>query len=1621
MAFNIEENKAKFIQRIVDKIHKNLSKSEAKLCSEFFRQLYGTVAYEDLVEHSIEDLYGSVVNFWYFVVARSQDESKIRIYNPEFEQHGWQSTHTIIEIIHGDMPFLIDSIRMEINRLGMTIHLIVHTGGMKIVRENKKVRKILPFTTAQKQDIAEEAPIYVEINRQTDPKILADRKRNLAAVLDDVENTVKDWQKMSQKLTEAIQNLEQHKAHLDPIELEESKDFLHWIENDHFTFLGLRDYELVKEKGEQVLRIIPNSGLGVLRGTEKGQTPYNLMQMTPEARKLALSGQILIISKTSKHATVHRPTYTDYIGIKRFDSKGKVIGERRIVGLYTSVAYNTNPKHIPFLRRKVETVMKNTNVSPKSHAGKELLNIIETLPRDDLFQASTAELYELVMGIFHLQERRKIRLFTRKDIYNRFISCLVYIPKERYNTILHNALQQVLQRAFNATEILYSTRFSESVLARIHFTVRIESNKPIEYDARAIEKQLVEVARSWHDDLSTYLLGAYSEEKANQLINKYMSAFPASYREDFTARTAIYDIKHIQRLSLENTLEINFYQPVNARGETIRLKVYQLDKIIPLSDVLPILENMGLRVISEHPYEIKLGGDTSAWVNDFGMEYDKGKDIHFDEIKDLLQQAFIKIWFGHAGNDSLNKLVLKAGLAWREISVLRAYARYLRQLRFNFSQDYIENTLTNHQHLAKRLVALFALQFDPQANEERTEQLKLLQDQTWEEIDKVSNLDEDRILKRYLDLTKATLRTNYYQTNDDGSHKAYLSFKFDSQMIPEMPKPVMLYEIFVYSTDFEGVHLRGGKVARGGIRWSDRPEDFYSEIKGLVKAQQVKNAVIVPTGAKGGFVPRNIATLTTREEILNNGIYCYRMLIRGLLDLTDNLMGDKVVKPKKTVCYDGDDPYLVVAADKGTATFSDIANEIAKEYQYWLGDAFASGGSTGYDHKKMGITARGAWESVKRHFRELDINIQTTDFTVVGIGDMAGDVFGNGMLLSKKIKLVAAFNHMHIFIDPNPVTTSSFKERERLFKTPRSTWDDYNRKLISKGGGVFLRSAKSIKLSPEMKARFDVNQDAMIPNEFIQVILRTQVDLLWCGGIGTYVKSSFESHVDIGDKMNESTRINADELRCKVVGEGANLTFSQLARIEYANNDGLIYSDFIDNSAGVDCSDHEVNIKVLLGAICADEDMTIKQRNNLLSQMTKDVASLVLYNNYKQSQAISLATYEATQDAELTNRYIKVLKQKGKIDTSSVYLPKAKTSMSMSTYSADGILNKPALASLLSYSKILIKQELLASDVPEDPYLSRTLVLAFPHILRERYRTQMESHSLRRQIIATQVSNILVNEMGFTFAYRLSDETDASFSSIICAYTICRSIFNMSEIWKKIESLDNIVTASSQLEVMTRFTHLLRRASHWLLKNRYNKLDIASEVKYFAEGIVELKSCLPAVLGQREANFYNARLKQCKDWGIPEDLTKEIAVIRFLFFAHDIIEIATQLKLSIKQVASTFFSIGEYLELDWVREKLVGNPRENHWETLAQVSLRDEFNKQQRLLTILILKNEFGKRTVKSMIEQWMKDNHVLLERWQKTLTEFKASTTLNFTMLYVATRVLFALTQSSQTSHSLL
>lgn len=1620
MTHRVKESRTDIIQKVIKHIHDKLPEKEAKLLEMFVENYFQSASPEDLAARSVLDLYGAVLSHWNFLNIRKPTEFKVRVYNPQFEQHGWQSTHTVIEIIVDDMPFLVDSLRMELDKHNLNIHFILHMGGIHFVRHagDGHILQMLP-ADKHDNDKKAEAVIFFEIDRQSDELVLQGIKEALLNVLKDVAKATRDWSAMQTKMEQAIKLIEKNEVKLQKHEYDEQIEFLKWVSDNHFTYLGYCELKLVASETDIEWVMVEHSGLGVL-SNKAAKVMRRLSELPPKAQDLLQSREPIFLGKTNTIASIHRPVFSDSISIKIFNDKAEVIGEHRFIGLYTSVAYNRSPDHIPWMRQKVKNVLNRAGMSPDTHDGKTLLNILHSaIPRDDFLQGDEIDLYEISIGIFHLQERQKIRLFIREDLFGRFVSCLVYVPRDKFNSELRNKMQIILQKEFGGLESSFVTRFSESVLARIHFIVRFkEQRRELNYNIDAIEQKLVDAARTWPEDLRKALVDHCGEESGNRLYDEYGSGFPISYQEDFNVRTAVFDIIHMETLTAEKPLAMSFYRPLEAAEGLFRFKLFGAQKALALSDVIPMLEFMGLKVISEKPHLIFQKSGAQIWLNDFSLVHSAGSELNAVALKEVFQETFYNVWMGLAESDGFNRLVLGAGLNWREIAMLRAYSKYMWQIGFTFSQSYVENALANQPGITRELVELFRLRFDPSLPEDNQNNRTIaLRRKIKQDLEEVANLDEDRILRRYVDVILGTIRTNYYQLDNANQMKSYISFKLDPQAVPDMPLPRPMFEIFVYSPRVEGVHLRGAKVARGGIRWSDRKEDFRTEVLGLMKAQQVKNAVIVPLGAKGGFVPKMLPEGNDREAIMKEVVASYQTFIRGLLDLTDNLKGNEIIRPKQVVRYDADDPYLVVAADKGTATFSDIANSLSQEYDFWLGDAFASGGSSGYDHKKMGITAKGAWESVKRHFSEMNVDVQNQEISVVGIGDMSGDVFGNGMLLSRHLKVIAAFDHRHIFLDPNPETEKSFEERHRLFNLPRSSWDDYDKKLISKGGGVYPRSAKYIDLSNEIQEKLGIKRDRLVPTELIKAILKAPVDLLWNGGIGTYVKSEEEHNSEVGDRANDSLRINGNEIRAKVVGEGGNLGFTQLGREEYALNGGRNNTDAIDNSAGVDCSDHEVNIKILLNSVMSAGDMTLKQRNELLAEMTDEVADLVLMNNIRQTAILSMAAAFSADNIDMHKRLIQYLETNANLNRSLEFLPSDEELMTRKQ-TKKGI-TRPELAVLLAYSKTHLKQALLASELPEDIYIARSLLLPFPDALRQKYSEQMKQHRLKREITAMQVVNDVFYEMGLGFINRIQDETGAHPDEIVKAYIVANEIFKGTQLREAIQALDLIIDHQTQVKMFLEVVRLLRRATRWFIRQRRGKFDIEKTILHFRPRVQKVGEEIRKYLrGSAESNL-EIFAKEMIDAGVPEDFSYRIASLSSWFASLDIVEAATQHNFEIDKVIDTYYGLGQKIDIGWFREAIRTHQVSNHWDALARAAYRDDLDWQQRSLTVSILQAKNGSEEAESKLKLWSKHHKVLINRWKSMVAELKAAPVTEMIMYGVALRELTDLSQASQTNNN--
>lgn len=1556
---------------------------------------YRHIPVSDLESTAIADLVGAVIAHWQLLKIREGAKTSVRVYNPSFEEHGWRSPHTIIEIVTTDRVFLVDSVSMGLNRAGLTIHLTIHPLIRTVRDELGQLQEIRSLGDAG-GDV--ESLIHFQVEKQLSADVLHALEKMIHDVILDVNYANTDWQPMKQRVKVIRETLDKEKLPIDAAQQAELSEFLKWIEDDHFTFLAYCEFDLVDKAGTPRLQLDKSSQLGLFHESCLHDQRAEEVIPVGGGKSYIATQRFLVVTKSNARSTVHRPAYMDFIGIKRFNSQGEVDGLYCLLGLFTSVAYNSPPKDIPLLRQKTHEVIRRSGLSVSSHSGKALENILTTFPRDALFQTPVDELEGLAMGILGLQERQRTRLFVTRDLFKRFYSCLIYLPRERYSRKLRLRVQDVLVKALNGIEVESDTLFTESTLARIHLIVHTVPRSEMECSLDELEPLVINATTSWRDGFQTALNEQYGDVLGSQYYKAYENAFPHSFREDFYPRTAAADVARIERARQSNQLDLNFYRPILESSEYVHCRLYSAADPVSLSDVIPVLENMGLTVFGERPYRIRHPSGY-VWIHDFSMSYSGGYERLTEESSQLFHEAFLKVWVGEVDNDGFNQLVLAAGLNWKEVVLLRAYARYFKQIKFPFSRSYIIESLNRNTEITRLLVDLFNLKFNP-GHQAKSTQVDAILQKIETLLESVASLDQDRILRSYVNIIQATLRTNFYQQDANGETKRYVSFKIDPRQVSGMPLPMPMFEIFVFSSRMEGVHLRGGKVARGGLRWSDRMEDFRTEVLGLMKAQMVKNTVIVPVGSKGGFIVKRPLEGLAREQMMEEAVYCYRTLLQGMLDITDNLNEGVVVPPVDVVRYDEDDPYLVVAADKGTASFSDIANGVAADYGYWLGDAFASGGSVGYDHKKMGITARGAWESVKRSFRELGIDIQTTDFRVLGIGDMSGDVFGNGMLLSRHIKLVAAFNHQHIFLDPDPDPEISFKERERLFKLPRSSWTDYDNSLISKGGGIYSRSAKSITLTGEVKAMTGAKVDKMTPTELINLLLKSPVDLIWNGGIGTYIKSEVESHEDVGDKANDALRVNGSELRCKVVGEGGNLGVTQLGRIEYSTRGGLIYTDAIDNSAGVDCSDHEVNIKILLGQIVANGDMTEKQRNTLLAEMTDEVAELVLGHNYAQTQSISMMASEAPERINEHARFIDFLESEGRLNRELEYLPSKK--VIAERQAAKRGLTKPEIAILLAYSKMNYFEALIHSDIPDDEFLETELIGYFPKVLGERFSKEMRSHQLKREIISTHLTNHIVEHIGSGFGLRVREEVGTNIAGVTRAYLAASKIFSTDELWRAIEALDNQVSASVQMEMMHMIARLIEQSVLWILRARQNRVMVRDLVDYFQAGVQELIDQMPKPLAAKDRLEHNRQIKYYLNAGVPREVAQQVSRIVMLSNAMDLVEVAKQRKKQIQVVASLYYNLGSTLEFHWVREQIAKLAVQTHWHSMAKTRLLDTLNKHQRDLTSQILVSVKKQKSARKMIDQWVEECHFAYDRHLKMIADLKVRTSVDFAMMSV-------------------
>jgi len=1592
MVSTVEAKKATLVSKVAVLAGQLFDPADQAIANRLIAQFYEHVPPADVAERTPRDLYGAALSLWRFGERRRLGQPKIRIHNPDSAVDGWSSPHTIVEIVNDDMPFLVDSVTAAINASNRVVHLIIHPI-LTVARapDGRLLDIFEPVVSGTR-----ESWIQIEITSEADPADLAGLTQTLSSVLADVRSAVTDWQPMREVLRGVVAELSAQPAPVPVAELAEAQEFLHWLDDDNFTFLGYREYlfngAAKPEHGPLgILRDETHPVFGGLR---------ELSSLPADVQDFVRRRELLVITKSNRRATVHRTAHMDAIGVRRFGANGEVTSVRVFLGLFTSLAYSRNPRSIPVLRLKVRRIVERSGLPPTSHDGKALLHVLDTFPRDELFQAAEDELFDTVTGILNLQERQRIAVFVRRDPLERFVSCFVYVPRERYDSQLRGRFGAILEEAFAGQISAFDTHLDESALARIHFIIRTTRGAVPRVDTATLEGRLAEAGRSWTDRLNQAAATAFGEEEARGRLRR-LQPFPIGYQARTDAAQAVADLRSIDAVCVGSPLEVALHPTPDAQLPGLRL--YRANEPVALSDVLPMLENLGLRVVAEEPFRIDRTDGTPVWIHEFALSGIALLASVSSTIRARFEEALVAVWTGRIENDGFNRLVLAAGLSACQVTVLRLYAKFLRQAGTSFSQAYMEEALGSHPGIARRLVQLFEMRFDPARTGSPLTAVAEIQ-AIDHQLDAVESLDEDRILRAFLTLVLRTVRTNYYQKLPSGEAKPYLAVKLASSAIDLLPMPRPLFEIYVYSPRVEAVHMRAGKVARGGIRWSDRKEDFRTEILGLMKAQTVKNAVIVPVGSKGGFVVKQPPT--SRDKLGAEAVECYKILIRGLLDLTDNIVADgpgrhRIIPPPNVVRHDDDDPYLVVAADKGTATFSDFANAISEEYGFWLGDAFASGGSAGYDHKEMGITARGAWELVKRHFRELGRNIESSEITVIGVGDMSGDVFGNGVLMSQHLRLLGAFDHRHVFVDPEPDPERSFAERLRLFRQARSSWADYDHALISPGGGIFERGAKSIPITLEMKRVFQIEADHLTPAELIRKMLTAPVDLLWFGGIGTYVKAPNETHAEVGDRANDALRINGDEMRAKVVGEGANLAVTQRGRVAFALSGGRIDTDAIDNSAGVDTSDHEVNIKILLDQAIASGVLAAEQRQPLLVEMSGEVASLVLRDNYLQGDALSAAEARGAVSLDRQLRMIRDLERDGRLDRAIEFLPDDE---SLAARAAQGRgLVRPELAVLLAYAKMTLYEALLASTLPDATELVRELRSYFPTAVQNRLAAQFATHPLHREIGATVLTNEIVNRARITFIHDMRARTGRSPAEIAQAYMIVRDVFELHDPWTEIEALDNKVAALVQSEMLLEIVDLIERAAGWLLHRK--RLAVGPEIARLAPTVRGIAGALLDLLPPSDRDLVSERSHRFAEAGAPEALAIRLGGAMYVAAAFDIADLAERSAQGIDRVARVYFATGAQFALDEMRIAARRLHAETPWQKQAvEATIDDLFALQTDMAAHILTANS---STEPDPIAAWSATHAAVLAPAEPLIRELRVTASPDLAMLVVAARQL--------------
>ena len=1554
---------------------------------------------EELEHHGADLLFSMVSSAFAFADQRGNEQSAVRVFVPTDADEGYGSVGTIVETNTDDSPFLVDSVSEELGARELRVRLLVHPVVGTVRDERGRIERVLSGRDASHR----ESVMHYELERRLGEAERTDLERKIGEILHDVHLVVRDFEPMQERTRHMMDLARAAAGRYSPEEVSGTVDFLDWLLQLNFVLLGYREYDLLDLPDGRAIHATEGSGLGILsdvsRSTFADVTPLD--SLPSYIRHRIEDGDLLVISKTKAYSTVHRRARMDYVGVRKVSPDGRITGEARLIGLFTSKAYMEPATKTPLLHHKLEQILAAEDLIPGSHDYKTVVELFGTFPKDELLQGSAEELRTLVVGLLQFEEQAGIRVMVRKDLFGRQVSIVVALPRERFTATLRKRLQDMFMERFHGVTVDYHLSLGETESAKIFFTVHVEAGVQIpEIRHEELEAEVERLARTWDDDLADALAARLGEQGGRALAAKYAPRFPDYYKtSDTDWALAVDDVLNLEELASSPDGFVVGIGNESAGERLTRVRLYKTGGKVDLSAFMPLLESLGLRVVEEIP--VHLEGEGRVFIHDFGVLDARGAVLDLEGVAGAVRDALGAMWRGEAEVDSLNRLVIVGGLTWEQIHVLRAYRTYRMRVSARFTDEYRNDSMAANPHIAARLVELFEAKFDPVRNAP-AEEASAIRDQVVEDLQGVASLDQDLILRSLLGTIEATLRTNAYRPE-----RLALAIKLRSADVPEMPKPFPLCEVFVYSANMEAIHLRGGMVARGGIRWSDRKEDYRTEVLGLMKAQRVKNAIIVPDGSKGGFIlkRRPAAPDELKAEVLAQ----YVTFMHGLLDITDNYVQGAVVHPEGVRALDGPDTYLVVAADKGTATFSDTANAVSERYGFWLGDGFASGGSAGFDHKALGITARGAWESVKRHFRQLGIDVLRDPFTAVGIGDMSGDVFGNGMLYTDTIKLVAAFDHRHVFLDPNPDPAISFAERKRLFQLPGSSWNDYDRSILSAGGTVVDRAAKSVTPAPEVRTALGIPPEApagMTPAELIRWVVRAPVDLLWNGGIGTYVKSSEETNADAGDRTNDGLRVDGRDLRTKVVGEGGNLGFTQRGRIEYARSGGRINTDFIDNSAGVDTSDHEVNWKILLGLAIARGELTLEDRNRMLEACAPDVVAHVLYDNYLQAQILSQEEEQSTQRIEAYEDLMQQLEAEGELERDVEFLP---TTDEMTERRANGAgMTRPELSVLLAYAKRSVFRALLETELPDSEYLVADLARYFPPAIVDAFGHLLAEHPLRREIIATMASNDVVNSQGITFVSRMVAEIGAHPGDVVRAFRIARDVTGAVARWDEIEKLDGVIDPVVQTDLLSGVDWLVETTSRWYLVQAAGQ-RLADAVDASRDSFAQLASQIDQIGPEAWREEHEQIAERLIAEGVPEPLARRTAFQGELVHAPDIIAVSHATGRAPLEVARGFFLLGERLQLDWLENQLEALPAGTRWQRWARQSMEDDLFSLRRSLCERALELAGG-APIDEAIDGFLASHEEAVARLQRFLRSLGIEGVTDLSQLTVALRQVRAL-----------